>query len=233
MSQVAVPAPFDWIGSAERGGTLAPSVTAAFRTDLTAAMALDAAIDGLTSSGWERRDRPSFGGAVFGGPALPRSETACRGDDPVTVTASEMNGVTYVSYGFSLSRNNTACDQDPRAIFGSSSADRYMPNLQFPPDPVTGQAVRPRGSGGGGGGNERYSQTEIEHNATLGDLASYLSQQLAAQGWISDASWTGSTTAGSTWSRQPDADTELEGTLEIITLAATRYDVSFHVVTRN
>jgi hypothetical protein len=101
-----------------------------------------------------------------------------------------------------------------------------MPTLDFPPDPVTGAPARRGGSGSSGS----QSRVEIYHNASLGELNTALTQQLVEQGWANDASWMGTTTAGSSWSKQSDDGTRVQGTLDLTDTGETTYTVMFRLV---
>lgn len=233
MSGITTPPQFDWIGSVERTGGITASVGAAFRTDLTPEAAIEAAMADLTSSGWEAQPDRFGGGGAFASMPITQSQTACRDEQPVTVSANELEGTTYVTYRFSTSSANTACSMpDPRNPMGGFGSNIYqdMPSLEFPPDPVTGEPVRSSGGGGGGSQSVRYSTTQVTHNESLSGLAVFLSEQLSAQGWVADTSWTGTTTAGSSWSRQSESDESLQGMLQITSLANSRYDVTFRIV---
>jgi hypothetical protein len=234
MSDITAPPQFDWIGSVERTGGVAASVSAAFRTDLAPDAAMEVAMAGLTSSGWEAQPQLGGAGGAFASMPITRSQTACRDEQPVSVAANELENTTYVTYSFTTSSANTVCSApDPSSPLGGLSANIYrdMPSLEFPPDPVTGEPVRSSGGGGGGSQNVRYSTTQVTHNESLNGLAVFLSEQLSAQGWVADTSWTGTTTAGSSWTRQADPDASLQGMLQITALANSRYDVTFRIVT--
>jgi hypothetical protein len=125
-----------------------------------------------------------------------------------------------------------ACIADARPTFGASFAvDKYVPSLEFPPDPTTGRPVFPSGSGGGGNMTERNFRAELRHGESIGNLTRYLSQQLAEQGWQSDASWTGHTTAGSSWSMQPEPDVNLRATLQVLEVDDSFFNFNFRVTT--
>lgn len=234
MSDITAPPQFDWIGSVERTEGIGASVSAAFRTDLTPDAAIEAAMAGLTSSGWEAQPQMGGGGGAFASMPMTLAQTACLDEQPVSVSANEIENTTYVTYNFSTSSANTACSTaDPRNPLAGLGGNIYrdMPSLEFPPDPVTGEPVRSSGGGGGGSQNVRYSTTQVTHNESLNGLAIFLSEQLSAQGWIADTSWAGATTAGSSWTRRADPDASLQGMLQITALANSRYDVTFRIVT--
>lgn len=230
MAGISIPGSFQWIASINRNDRL----TAAFKTDLSMDDATSAAIEDL-GDGWAVRQQMSFGSGAFGANAMPVSRTACRANATVSVMANDFEGTTFVTYTFGDDPLGTSCDQgNARSPFGTASPfEAFMPEFEFPPDPVTGVPYTPRGSSGGGGGQAQERATEIELNDSIGNLTRFLSDQLPAQGWQADSNWTGRLTAGSSWTRQPSAEATFQGTLEITALSDSRYEVLFRVARLN
>ena len=238
ISGIDVPTQFSWIGSAERnlgaalGNAPLTSVTAAYRTSMTADAARAAAIDALARGGWEiQTEQMGIGNGVFTSASQPVSQTACRDNQPVSVTASTLNGRTYVLYGIARGGNSTACDARMRpSVMSGTGLEEYMPTLELPADPVTGAPARMQGSGGGGGGSGRNLRVEFTLDDSVGNVANHFARQMADQGWTADTRWTGTTTAGSSWSKQTAADATVLGTLQVTAVDDAQFTVVLHVV---
>jgi hypothetical protein len=238
MARVTAPIEFDWIGSMLReppnpADADAGQITAAYRTDLDREAAREIALSALEADGWELQASPQIGitGSVFPSSMPPQPDLMCLGDDMVNLNIDVLDDTTYVTYVFPTSAQNNRCHRDPKSPFRSvNGVEIYMPQLEFPIDPETGNPPRRGGSGSSGGFNSRQSRTEIRHSASIDELAQHLSQQLVAQGWIADANWTGTTTAGSAWSKQADPQTLVQGTLDITRTGEKAYTIMFRVV---
>lgn len=238
MASINAPTAFEWIGGSSRtvgiiNGVPTKMVTGAFRTFAAPEEALDLALSGLAEDGWEIVSESNGMVSVFVTQIMRAPQkTACLDNDPVNVTANAVNDVTYVTYNFSSSAQNMTCAAGGRPSFGTSFAvDEYLPSLEFPPDPGTGDPVYPSGSGSGGNMGERNFRTELRHGQSIGNLTRYLSRQLAEQGWQADASWIGQTTAGSSWSKQPEADMNLRATLQVLEVDDSFFNVNFRITT--
>lgn len=109
---------------------------------------------------------------------------------------------------------------------GGMPGSQYAPSLELPIDPVTGQPPRRGGSGSSGS----QSRVEMRFNGSIGDVTTAMTEQLVEQGWINDASWTGTSTAGSSWWKQADPDTRVQGTLDVTATAEDAYTVMFRLV---
>lgn len=228
------PDQFTLMGSAERG---ADSVSAVFRTGLTPAAARAAATDALEKAGWEPAPgNTPFPDNVFVAANAARSETWCRDGLPLNLQANVLGGVTYVVLAPSrkAGRNpNTinACEQpDPRVLRFYAPLEGYLPKLELPGDPATGEAV-PQRAGGSSGGfttSRRYDYTFTLKDSAAANIARHFAQQMAAQGWSMDASWSGTATAGSTWTRRTDAAV-LKGTLMVSDMENGRFAAAFNV----
>jgi hypothetical protein len=193
------------------------------------------AIEALGGVGWTVRKEISFGRGAFGASAMPVSQTACRSGTAVTVRTTNFDGATYVTYSVADDPLLTTCAaSDVSSPFGARDPlEALIPTFEFPPDPVTGRPFVPRGRSGGGSSQAQEIATEIELNDSLDRLAQFLAEQLPAQGWVADSGWGGNLTAGSTWSRQVNEDTTVEGTLEVTALGDIHYEVLFRVVQLN
>ena len=104
------------------------------------------------------------------------------------------------------------------------SSRNMLPRLRFPEGTTLAQPF-----GGGGGSNSHFTATSrIISTQTPASLLHYLAEQLQAQGWQPDATWSASGSVGSTWHRLQDGE-PLSGTLEIIRVGEGTYDMDFTV----
>lgn len=237
LSMVIPPSQFSLIGSTERdlgiNGSSIRTVAAVYRTSLSPDSARAAALDALAAAGWEVQppQTMSMGGGVFvSASQMPVSQAACRDDMPITVSANALDGKTYVTYGVSSGANSTACDPRANPLYSSRSPfDEHMPRLELPSDPETGSPAQMRGSGGGSNGSGRSVRVEFRVAESVRNVASFFDRQMAEQGWMPDATWSGTTTAGSSWSK-PSATGTLLGSLRVTAVADGQFTVVLNVV---
>ena len=112
-------------------------------------------------------------------------------------------------------------------MMGNMPGSQYAPSLELPIDPVTGEPARMGGSGSSG----TQSRIEIRrYSGSLSALTQFMTQQLVEQGWTNDASWMGTTTAGSAWWQQPEPGTRVQGTLDVTKTADSNYTIMFRLV---
>jgi hypothetical protein len=232
------PRQLNWVGSSARGGGMVAQSSAVYRSSLAPEAARTAAVGALAAAGWKLHTvRDSAGSNVFAAENLQGGDTYCREDQPVTVTASALDGVTYVV--LAVPRNvdkgagfRTACDQPPQTIArAESTLDQYLPRLELPRDPATGRPVAAQGMGGGEGGDaKRRMNVSFTLKDSADNVARHFAKQMAEQGWDTDANWSGTGTVGSSWTRRADADTVLQGTLGVSAFDGGRFTVVFHVV---
>ncbi|HUG72599.1 MAG TPA: hypothetical protein VMK82_04165, partial [Steroidobacteraceae bacterium] len=210
IAALRMPGAYTWIGSAERitgrvdATTNASHVTAAWRSSLAPEAARAGVAAALAASGWEVRPQMGAAMSVF---RTPMAQTACREGKPVNVNASAMDGVTYVLLTLQRGNNtNTTCNQPARTLPTTGTGlEPHLPRLEMPVDPATGVAARMQSSGASSGGGAINARAEFVVRDSAGSIARHFASQMAQQGWTSDASWSGAATAGSSWSKRPDA----------------------------
>ncbi|HTP38100.1 MAG TPA: M56 family metallopeptidase [Steroidobacteraceae bacterium] len=242
LAAFKAPRELHWVAAGERGYGVSirnpsasqTSVSAVYRSSLPPDAARTIASGALTAGGWKLQfDSPGMGSGVFvsgsSGGLGYGSETYCRAGQPVSMSASALDGVTYVI--LSVNRNQPAgfgnpCDQPQRVGHYTNGFDQYLPKLELPRDPATGQPVAVRASGGSGdGANVGFMLKDSAAN-----VARYFAGQMAAQGWNADANWSGQGTAGSTWTRKADADTTVQATLEVSAFDEGRFTVALKLI---
>lgn len=239
MAAFKAPRQFTLIGSTERAPAGSPgisSVSVAYRSKLAPAAARAEGLQALAASGWIQNadSDPPFVN-VFRSASTPvTGETWCREGQPVAISASAIDGVTYVILSASRNSNGAgfrnACDQPPRPLRAASILDQYMPALEMPRDPATGRQVSSLGGGGSSGDVKRNANSSFTIRDSIGNVAQHFARQMAEQGWMSEATWMGSDTAGSTWTRAMDSDTTLRAMLMVSAFDNDRYTTVFNVV---
>jgi hypothetical protein len=239
LAPLKLPREFTWVGAAERtqgrldATTNVSQVTAAWRSTQPLEAARAAVVAAMTASGWTVQ--PAMNSMmVFSASSNPPQQTACREGKPVNVTVSAMEGVSYalVAIQRGNSGNISICNQPVRIDpLASSGMDKIAPKLELPVDPATGASARQQnGSSGGFGGGVLRSQVQFSVTDSIGNVASHFAKQMAAQGWSSDATWSGKATAGSTWLRKSDAKTEFQGTVSVAALDEGQYLATLRVM---
>jgi hypothetical protein len=237
LASLKMPREFTWIGSAERAAIRmnatipASQVTAAWRSSLAPDATRAATIAALTASGWQVRQQ--LGGVAMAAFASPGSmsigQSACREGSAVNFTASSMDGVTYLL--FTIQRGgvlNTTCSQPERSI-PATGFEKFVPHLEMPIDPATGAPARQQGSSAGSSNGGVTAETDFFVKDTAARVASQFARQMAGQGWTSDASWSGATTAGSTWSRR-DGTALVVATLMVMAVDDQRMSARLRIV---
>lgn len=239
IAMLKMPGGFAWIGSAERitgradATTNISQVTAAWRSSLAPDAARTAAANALTASGWQMQARPGMGFSVFNSTAtLALSQPACREGKPVNLNANAMDGVTYVTIAIQRGNNNdTTCNSPFRMASASTTGlEKFMPRLELPADPATGARPRMQSSGAGSSAGAHNARVEFTVKDSPANVARNFATQMAAQGWSNDASWSGASTAGSSWSRRDDSGTLIHGSLLVAALGEGQFSTVLRVL---
>lgn len=239
LSSLKMPREFTWIGTAEQpqGNVTATTnlsqVTAAWRSTLPPEAARASVAAALTAAGWEVRPIDT-GLSVFAVASGPQQQTVCREGRPANVGVSSMDGVTYALIAMQRGNgnSNSACSPQGYANpLASSGMDRIVPRLELPTDPSTGAIARQRSGGNGSySSGTLVSQVRFSVKDSIGNVAGHFAKQMTAQGWSSDATWNGKTTAGSAWLKRPDARNVFQGTLSLAALDDGQYMATLRVM---
>ncbi len=237
LSGFKAPAQFTWLGASERGmgvnSQTAVMVSAAYRTNLAPDAASTAAGSALVAGGWKPNEQSGLSMMVFARQGLS-SRQYCQGSRQISISSNRIDSVTYVVFGLSRFPENsgfsTSCSQSSlRPPERGAELDPYMPTLDLPRDPASGKPARQLG-GGGSGGEIRQSDTRFKIKDSTANVASHFARQLARQGWVADASWSGPTTVGNSWTRNAGADLSLRATLIVMATGDGEFSVSFSAV---
>jgi len=221
MREVKVPAALTLIGTGVREAGM---TSVAYRTSLGADKAHAAILAALGAEGWVEEPDP-YTATTFSVAGSPKETTLCRGGARRHLLVSEVAGVRYVHLMTFDAARPRPCNADPA---GSSAmelaAGARAPRFQLPAGTSPAQGFR---SGGGGGSDSLYTNTtRIVINQGLVELAEHVAVQMEDQGWRMDARWSGTGSAGSTWSRDNDG-VPAWGTLEIVRISEATYDIEF------
>ncbi len=235
LSALRMPAQFSWIGSMERtlgrvdATTMATTVTAAYRTMLAPAAVRPLAASALDSGGWQLTNSPLSQNAFVAANALV-TQTFCREQQQLSLNAGTIDGVTYVMFAISRGAASNICNSRRNSpAFISPEMDGYAPTLELP-DPGGSTQLRMQNGSTGGGNTSRTYRTSFEFKDSVDNVARHFARQMTAQGWTSDGSWSGASTAGSAWVKQVAPGATVQGTLQVIAVEQGRFAVSLHLV---
>lgn len=230
LSAYRAPDGFELIGSAVRGDALL--TTTAFKTELDTAEAFAALLGSFEEDGWvvEPDQAPQ---QTFNVTSQPLTGVVCRDRKRRALSVRETDGVRYASILLPAEMPSWECNAEDRRLGGMESFTALraqMPKLDFPPTarPASGA---PGIGGYSGSGQTVSTSSRISSPDTAASLAEHLAPQMTAQGWSVDASWSGSVSAGSTWTRRGADDTPYWGTLEVFSIGDDTYDVAFMIMT--
>ncbi len=234
MNGVAPPPAFELIGTSVG----LRETTVAFKADQPTPEAHEAAVAALESDGWiaqgPERTRVYYDGSPTS--PVPSVMTGlCLDGQNLRVGSRFIEGLSYVNYHFPYMQPGNLCGSFPgpaanvAAFRTPRDLDPVMPSLRFPVDPATGNEVAARPAGSSNNLDSRSTTAEVSVAMPHGELAEFLGAQLAAEGWTADASWNGSMTAGSTWTRTPDPGRELMATVEVAARTEATREVTFRI----
>lgn len=228
LADFEAPPAFEWIGTM----TTDFETKAAFKTDLNVTDAHDVFVAALRQAGFEARASDETFGFVLTGP--PFITSICRNMERGAVIVRERSGAAFVTVSNPTQVRRQSCDEAmaaPELPFMQRGFG-YIPKLMLAPSITnsTRLGALPTGSGSG----SAFSSTvEVEGVSSMESMAGSLADQIAQQGWIADASWSGTRSAGSTWTREVDGGTKLAGKLTIAHLNDGYHGLEFKVILLN
>ncbi len=239
LATVKMSGEFTWVGSTERvigrldASTDLVQVNAAWRSSLPREAAWTAASAALANSGWQVMPRANVGPTVFDLGGNPLFLTACRDGQSISLRFNEMDDVTYALFIQQRgTNNNTSCNRtlSPSLMLGSGTGlDQYIPRFEMPVNPATGVRVPVAETTGGARGTTFNAQAVFVAKDSIGNIARLFAAQMKEQGWSSDASWNGTATAGSTWSRRVDAGSPVQATLSVTKFGEQQFKTMLRV----
>lgn len=236
-----LPDNFTVIGSTVQNGNL--------RAVVSSAMASDAAIqqlrDAFEVEGWEQL--PAYNppaqdtGFVAPGPVIVRSNTSLCHDElgRLSISSAERGTTNYYAifmYNAFMGSSQGSCasqlamqQQSLAQMRFSEGIRQYMPRMEVP----EAENIRPRGAfiGGGSSSSNNSAETETNLRSNLGIEALYehFAEQILEQGWEIDSEVVGDRSANGTWTRSPEPDLELVGTLSVLETSDSNYELRFRL----
>lgn len=146
-----------------------------------------------------------------------------------------------LDWNYSTNMSGLTCAQQIEQRQGAMSSvnpmaglNEQMPVLELPAE---NRGVRFRPPFGGGGisssGNVFTTQSPLHLDWSMAEIKRWFARQLEEQGWEQDASWEGERTAGSTWDKRDDDETELVGLLDITKVEDNTFHLHFRLSYRN
>lgn len=121
-------------------------------------------------------------------------------------------------------RQSSAVNFNPMA-----GMNEHMPVLELPEEDQGARFRSPFGGGISGSGDAYTTRSPLRLDWSMAQINRWFARQLEDQGWQHDASWEGDSTAGSTWNKLTDDDTELAGLLDIIHVEDDHYHLRFRL----
>jgi hypothetical protein len=224
LSGYRAPAGFEFVGSLARNDTIS---TATFRTELAGEFAFDSAVAAFEAERWEAEEQLRIGVPVFSLTNRPLSVTLCRDGERRNVRVRNVNAARFVEINFVTEDRPRACHaDDPRfsQMPTMGAIHEQLPTLTFPDSTREPNGNDP-GGGTGGAGERVRTSVQVESPDTARALINHFAGQMADQGWLPDAGWSGQHSAGSTWSRVGDDNIRYTGILEAVGLGDSIYDV--------
>ncbi len=107
---------------------------------------------------------------------------------------------------------------------------KLLPHLDAPVDPATGQPLQMRSSGGISNDAKSMMLVRFTVKDSAENIARQFARQMARQGWTQESSWSGPSTAGSTWSKGPVADVPLHALLSVAAVEDNQFSAMFRLV---
>jgi len=235
-----LPDNFTVIGSTVQNGNL--------RAVVSSAMASDAAIQQLIAAfeveDWQQL--PAFNppaqdtGFVAPGPITVRTANSLCHDDlgRLSISAAERGAINYFAIfmynAFGGSQGSCASQiarqqQSMAQMQFSDGVRQYMPRMEVP----EAENIRPRGAFIGGGSsssnNSAETETNLRSDLDIEELYKHFAEQILEQGWEIDSEVVGDRSANGTWTRAPEPNLELVGTLSVLETSDSNYELRFRL----
>lgn len=248
--EFALPDGFEVLGSLDQG--LMRRVV--LQTNMEAEQAQNLLLATLVNEGWQELQRPDTAaiqprGFVPAGRTSPERipPNVCHDEHGImTVNAvAAVNGsiVSLLQNNNSLMQETLNCALHNQQTARSFGMQRYMiggvrehmPTLQMP-EP-TSNPTAPRmaflsGSGSSGSSNDVETRSHVSSDESIDSLYAFFAEQLVEQGWTEETPWTGSITAGGSWTKSPGEDLDLTAILSIVETTEDNYELKLRLLSR-
>ncbi len=239
--EFTIPDGFEVLGSADQGYSL----TVVLATDLDEAGARAAIASSFADLGYTEFNPPgSFDpGTGFIAPSqplpVPRDRYCHDQEGFITISFSSGDNQNTLSVRNSAHGNPQTCAQQlqeqtfamSRSSFRGGGLREHLPRMELPQ--IQRRGLNPfSGMGSSSNGSGVETRASINIDWEIEEVYEHFKSQIEEQGWELDAENVGSSSATGTWTRSPDPDMDLIGTLSVIMSNEEQFDLTFNLVQR-
>lgn len=236
-----IPSGFTVLGSAY----FMRSMRVALSTNLEIEEAIEAIEESFLNDDWETvptfAPMPGRTGFVSANQIESRRRGLCHdqfGQLTVTSRAGEPINQVILSMSADLRRSWGSCAQLRAQMEqqmsmmqgrGRMGFQQHMPRLLMPEEGNSGQRPAVMLGGTSSSSNSAETEVELEINWSMDEVYSYFADQMSEQEWVLDSASTGSLSASSIWTRSPEEDMNLIGTLNVLSMGENRFQLKLTV----
>lgn len=112
---------------------------------------------------------------------------------------------------------------------GRLGIQQYMPRLMVPEEANTGQNAVWMLGGMSSSGNSADTDMQLEIDWNMEEVYRYFAEQMAEQEWALDTESTGSVSASGTWTQSPEANMNIMGTLNVVSLGENKFQLKLTI----
>jgi len=228
LADFETPAGFTWVGSRVTGF----DVKATWKSNLDPLAAQQAFNAALTADGFATWNSGDGSGFELSSP--PLMTAACRDATMGILIVRDVGGARYLTLSIPERTETRTCAEHMEPVVAPSGSRGFqlIPLLVPPPDVRISGRPGALPTGTGSGSNDVYTRSiEVEGIASMSGLAALLGDQVRDQGWVNDAAWSGTHSAGSTWVRTLDDGQRLAGKLTVQSIGSGYHELSFMLTT--
>jgi len=119
-------------------------------------------------------------------------------------------------------------------IFSNNNLRQFLPVLVLPEADVPERRYSPFGLGSSSSSsNGAETRANLQTEWSIDAVYGHFREQLEEQDWIEDSSNIGSSTGTANWTKSPNADVDLIGTLSILRTGEDLFELTFRAVNAN
>lgn len=112
---------------------------------------------------------------------------------------------------------------------GRMGLQQYMPRLLIPEEGSPGQRPAFMIGSTSSSNNTAEADVELEINWSLDEVYDYFADQMSEQEWTLDSASSGSLSASGIWTRSPEGDMNLVGTLNVLSMEENRFQLRLSI----
>lgn len=244
---IALPETITTEGSLDRG----VAMTLILKSELSTQIMEEIVRTAMTASNWtslESRQSQQRGGFVGNNTpfqARISSNQFCHDQyGMMSISSRNRQGVynrLALDWNYSTNMSGLTCNQQNEQRQGvminsnpMAGLGEQMPVLELPAED-RGVRFRPPFSSSrmSSSSNIMTTQSPLHVDWSMAEINLWFANQLIEQGWKQDASWEGELTAGSTWLKRNDDETELDGLLDMTRIEEDNVHLRFRLSYRN